>query len=414
MLKLGTSKLVMNPQVSVRMIGYATRTGPYDSVLQDIHTRIYTLNQEDTRVFLIYGDILWWNSAFVAEFRPKLSATFGIPEEQIIFVASHNHSGPGTGDTFTPLLETVDPAYATYLYGLVEDGIRTAMANEEPVNVTVHKSSCHLNVYRRVMTENGIMMWPNYDVPADDHLTVLCFAREDGSPKGLLLHYPCHANLANGNDLHPDYPGVAMDLLDQDFPGCIAMFFQGCTGDLRPNSVLGELFVPQNFEGVKNFAAQFKKHCLVALNNPGETVEGKLQVRRNDVRLPVDPTINESRKAAAAAGDIPSQQWMEACAKKNFRDYEILELSLLELGEFSMFFFNAEVSQHYAAYARQLRPDAITSGYTNGMIGYLANAVQISEGGYEPEGSALYFAVAGTYPVAIQEIIEEGLLALAK
>ena len=57
---------------------------------------------------------------------------------------------------------------------------------------------------------------------------------------------------------------------------------------------------------------------------------------------------------------------------------------------------------------------AITSGYTNGMIGYLANAVQIGEGGYEPEGSALYFAVAGTYPVSTQETIEQGLLALTK
>lgn len=414
MLKLGTSKLVINPQVPVRMIGYATRTGPYDSVTHDIHTRIYSLRQDDTQVLLIYGDILWWNSAFVADARPRLSAAFGIPQEQILFVASHNHSGPGTGDTFTPLLETVDPAYAAYLYSLVEDGIRQAAANEEPVTVQLHKGSCQLNVYRRVMTENGIAMWPNYNVPADDHLTVLRFVREDGSPKALLLHYPCHANLANGNDLHPDYPGVALDLMDEAHPGCVSMFFQGCTGDLRPNSVLGELFVPQSFEGVKHFANQFKNHCMAVLKTPGETVEGKLQVRRNDVRLAVDPAICESRKAAAAAGDIPSQQWMEACAKKDFRDYEILELSLLELGGFSMFFFNAEVSQHYAAFARQLRPDAITSGYTNGMIGYLANAVQIGEGGYEPEGSALYFAVAGTYPVSTQETIEQGLLALTK
>ena len=50
----------------------------------------------------------------------------------------------------------------------------------------------------------------------------------------------------------------------------------------------------------------------------------------------------------------------------------------------------------------------------NGMIGYLANATQIGEGGYEPEGSALYFAVAGTYPVSTQETIEKGLLALTK
>lgn len=414
MLKLGTQKLVINPQVPVRMVGYATRTGPYDDVWQDIYTRVYSLRQEGTHVLLVYADILWWNSTFVAAARPRLSAAFGIPQEQVLFVASHNHSGPGTGDNFTPLLETVDPNYAAYLYSRVEEAARLAVENEEAVTVTLHKGSCQLNVYRRVMTENGIAMWPNYAVPADNHLTVVRFAREDGTPKGLLLHYPCHANLSNGNALHPDYPGVAMAMLDEEIPGCTAMFFQGCTGDLRPNSVLGELFVPQSFEGVQNFAAQFKKHCVAALNTPGTTLEGKLCVKRQEVTLSVDPSKNEEKKAAAAAGDIPSQQWVEACAKKNFRDHEILELSLLELGSLSMFFFNAEVSQHYAAFARALRPDAITSGYTNGMIGYLANAQQIGEGGYEPEGSALYFAVAGTYPVSTQETIEQGLLALTK
>ena len=413
MLKLGTAKLTINPEKPVRMVGYATRTGPYDEILQDIYTRVYSLRQGENQVVLVYGDLLWWNSTFVAAARPRLSKALGLKEEQVLFVASHNHSGPGTGDNFTPLLESVDPAYTQYLYGRVEEAAKQAAANEEPVTVTRHSGSCHLNVYRRVMTEQGIAMRPNYTVPADDHLTVLRFAREDGSVKGLLLHYPCHANLANGNALHPDYPGVAMGLLDEKYPGSVAMFFQGCTGDLRPNSVLGELFVPQSFEGVKHFADQFFNHCVSALEAPGKVLEGQLQVTRNDVVLPVDQSVVAQWRAAAQGGDLPSQQWEAVCSKKDFRNYETLELSLLELGEFSMFFFNAEVSQHYAAFARTLRSDAITSGYTNGMIGYLANAEQIGEGGYEPKGSALYFAVAGTYDVSIQSVIEDGLKALS-
>lgn len=413
MLKLGTAKLVINPQNPVRMVGYATRTRPYDGVLEDINTRVYSLEQEGTRVLIVYGDLLWWNSTFVAEARPKLAKAMDLTEEQILFVASHNHSGPGTGDNFTPLLETVDPAYAAYLYGRVEEAAKQAVRDEEPVSAALHKGSCHLNVYRRVMTEKGIAMLPNYQVPADDHLTVVRFCREDGTVKGLLLHYPCHANLSNGNMLHPDYPGVAMKLLDEAYPGSVALFLQGCTGDLRPNSALGGAFVPQDFEGVKNFAKQFYNDCVSALAAPGESLEGALRVSRREVFLAVDQTCVAQRKADAEAGDLPSRQWMEACEKKNYRDHETLELSLLEVGGLSAFFLNAEVSQHYAAYARSLRPDAVTAGYTNGMIGYLANANQIGEGGYEPEGSAVYFAVAGTYDKSIQKAIEDGMTALA-
>lgn len=50
--------------------------------------------------------------------------------------------------------------------------------------------------------------------------------------KGVLLHYPCHANLANGNAVHPDYPGAALRMLDETFPGSVGVFLQGCTADL--------------------------------------------------------------------------------------------------------------------------------------------------------------------------------------
>ena len=50
---------------------------------------------------------------------------------------------------------------------------------------------------------------------------------------------------------------------------------------------------------------------------------------------------------------------------------------------------------------------------TNGMIGYLSNAQQIVEGGYEPRDSATYFALAGTYTMEIDRIIRAGLRELS-
>lgn len=140
--------------------------------------------------------------------RPCLAAALGVKEEQILFTASHNHSGPGTGGNFTSLLETVDAEYTEFLYTQVEAAACAAAQNVEPVRGTVHRGECALNVYRRVHTPDGIAMWPNYDMPADHHLTVVRLERADGTVKGVLVHYPCHANLANGNAVHPDYPGA--------------------------------------------------------------------------------------------------------------------------------------------------------------------------------------------------------------
>ena len=84
--------------------------------------------------------------------RPCLAAALGVKEEQILFTASHNHSGPGTGGNFTSLLETVDAEYTEFLYTQVEAAACAAAQNVEPVRGTVHRGECTLNVYRRVHT----------------------------------------------------------------------------------------------------------------------------------------------------------------------------------------------------------------------------------------------------------------------
>ena len=109
-MELGTAKRAITPPRPVRLAGYATRTTPFDSVLEDIYVRVHDYRCGSDRAVLVYGDLLWWNSEFVAMARPRLAAALGVKEEQILFTASHNHSGPGTGGNFTPLLETVDAA----------------------------------------------------------------------------------------------------------------------------------------------------------------------------------------------------------------------------------------------------------------------------------------------------------------
>lgn len=319
-MELGTAKRVITPPRPVRLAGYATRTTPFDSVLEDIYVRVHDYRCGSARAVLVYGDLLWWNSEFVAMARPCLAAALGVKEEQILFTASHNHSGPGTGGNFTPLLETVDAEYTEFLYTQVETAACAAAQNVEPVRGTVHRGECALNVYRRVHTPDGIAMWPNYDMPADHHLTVVRLERADGTVKGVLLHYPCHANLANGNAVHPDYPGAALRMLDETFPGSVGVFLQGCTADLRPNSVLGERFVPQSYEGVQNFARQFAAHCEALLQSEGAALGEKVFITRTTRQLPLDQTGLEQSMEEAKSGDEAHRQLL--LFKKNEKFFQ--------------------------------------------------------------------------------------------
>ena len=87
-MELGTAKRVITPPRPVRLAGYATRTTPFDSVLEDIYVRVHDYRCGSARAVLVYGDLLWWNSEFVAMARPCLAAALGVKEEQILFTTA--------------------------------------------------------------------------------------------------------------------------------------------------------------------------------------------------------------------------------------------------------------------------------------------------------------------------------------
>lgn len=79
-MELGTAKRVITPPRPVRLAGYATRNTPFDSVLEDIYVRVHDYRCGSARAVLVYGDLLWWNSEFVAMARPCLAAALGVKE----------------------------------------------------------------------------------------------------------------------------------------------------------------------------------------------------------------------------------------------------------------------------------------------------------------------------------------------
>ena len=236
----------------------------------------------------------------------------------------------------------------------------------------------------------------------DRNLTVLVLRDDAGQVRGISLHYPCHANLAKGYSIHGDYPGAALRMLDERYPSSIALFMQGCTGDLQPNSVCGDEFVPASYEEVVEFASRFLQCCERAMAGAGLPVEERLSVssgarsaargaaRRADAsQWPKMSAVYRSsgRRRYSSAAITPMKRW-SCAASATEKAWCFIRTT-------------RRSSSPYAAYARLLEPEAVSVGYTNGMIGYLSNAQQIVEGGYEPRDSATYFALAGTYTMEI-------------
>jgi hypothetical protein len=409
-MKLGVSKVCITPSMPLRLAGYAIRKTNFQEVIEDIYVRVYYFVSNEIPCVLIYADLLWWNSEFIKKIRPILQERYTLKPSQVFFVASHNHSGPPTGDSFTNLLEEYSPAYAADLENKVLEAIKEAQTNTEEIKLAFYEGFCDLNVYRRLMVNNQITMRPNYEVKVDQHVTAITCVTAQGAIKGLLVHYPCHANLSQENVIHPDYPGVALRMLDTEYD-TTAMFLQGCTADLRPNCVLGNTFKAAQFKEVVAFAEQFVSSVRLTLGGEKHEIQSEVSTSLSLLELPLENLISKEDliKNSKEAEGVAKQR-AEKVIQRGFPVKEILEIGTIDFGSsFRIFTFNAEVSQFYAKIAREYHAPCICACYTNGMIGYISTAKQIQEGGYEPNGSAEYFALRGTYKEEIEHLITQEL-----
>lgn len=409
---LGTAKVCITPPVGVWQGGYASRTRPCEKISEDIFLRVHVHRHQEQTVAYIYADIVQWDNLVVAELRNTLREKFGLKEDQLVFLASHNHSGPIVGHDEMQIPPAVEsPAYTSFVMEQVCQAVKTALSGLREVTMVRYNGLCRQNVFRRVSEDGKVRMAPNYEVPADRNLTVLAMRDGDGVVRGLMVHYACHANLANNYELHPDYPGVALRMLDETYPDSVALFMQGCTGDLRPNSVCGTEFVPAQYNKVLQFAEIFANTCRRTMEGPAIPVKDGLRVAMEKLRLPlVNTRTRDELEELTRTGTDFQRFWAQTVLRRGNPASEVLEIMQIRYGSgCTIYALNGEVVQAYAAYARELDPEAVCAAYTNGMIGYISTAKEIVEGGYEPDESAPYFGLAGTYSIEIEQLIRDRL-----
>lgn len=412
---LGTSKRKITPKFPLRLAGYATREGNYTEVLEDIFLRVFWFKSSNhhSGEVIIYGDLLWFGDDFVKEIKDEISKKLeDLNPEHVQFCASHNHSGPGISRQFTDILETCNSEYREWLLNRIIKTLKEAEENMEEVTAVRYEGEANLNVYRRKKIDSEILMMPNYEIPCNKNLNIIAFHRKDSTLKGTMVHYPCHANISSENKISPDFPGVMLRMMDDEIENSISIFLQGATADIRPNVILGEKFIALGYDHVKLFATQlFERVISTMKTNPTAKITVPNLKYAHKIKLGQDEIMLKNEIIALSeAGTMLEKQWASKVLEKDARLYEELDVRMFDFGEgLQLFFLNAEISQHYEYEIQKIYPQGLVVAYSNGMIGYVSDEIQITEGGYEPKGSGIYFALTGTYNKKIEKDIITGI-----
>ncbi len=178
------------------------------------------------------GEIGRIGNGYLTKVRAQLQKELGIPPTNVLINASHCHSVV-RGDTDALTVQAVKAAWRSMVPVRVGAG-------------TGHEARISEN--RRLKMKDGseVDMRRAYAMPRDDavagvgpidpQIGLLRLDREDGKPLAVLYNFACHPIMnppSTGNSA--DFPGFASKVIEESLgEGAIALFVQGCGGDINP------------------------------------------------------------------------------------------------------------------------------------------------------------------------------------
>lgn len=229
-LEAGAAVADLTPPTGLPMWGYSNPEQISSGTLDPLYGKAVVLRVGELTLGLISMDFGRMPTPSVCEairsrVRPK-----GI--EEVIFCATHTHSGP--------MMELPGLPHTAGMESALVDLLLEAMNKLQPVRLGVGKATLDIAHNRRVVVEGQCWMrWRNLErlpsSPLDQELTALQLETPSGTAVATLVHYACHPVILGPDNTRysADWCG-AMCRDVQEETGAPCLFLQGAAGDINP------------------------------------------------------------------------------------------------------------------------------------------------------------------------------------
>jgi hypothetical protein len=356
---------------------------------------------------------------YVAEISKKIARMvedrFDIPRERLMLTASHTHSGPVIRRNLIGMYEIPDDhvglvrEYLDNFPALVVKAIEESLENLEPCLVRWGVGSAGFAVNRREYTVDGVVNGKNPIGPVDRAVPVLSVKREDGSTKAIAFGYACHNTVLGIYQWNGDYAGFAQVYIEKEMPGTVALFANGCGGDINP-------LPRKKIELAEKYGKELGESVLAVLGTAMSEVTGPIQAAYEEI--PLSLTQQPSREDLEKQLQDPSKyvrhraEWSLAILEEK----GILETEIpypVQIWKFAdtlqMTSLGGEACVDYSLRLKHElgREKQWVIAYANDVMAYIPSLRVLYEGGYEGGDSMVYFGLHGTWkPETEQQIVE--------
>lgn len=402
---IGVAQVDITPGEPVRLSGYGNRRVPADGIEQKLRAKALAIGDEKTGgpAVLITVDNLGVPATMTAEVGRRLGEKAGLAPERLAVAASHTHTAPCLtgvapllfGEPIPPDHQAAIDRYTAFLTDKLTEVALAALADRKPGSLAWGEGEVGFAANRRLLKDGT---WAGFGVnpngPVQHALPVLAVKAPDGALRAVVVNYACHCTTLGGdyNRVCGDWSGYAQEAIERDHPGVVALVAVGCGADANPEP-RGQLgMARQHGEALATEAKRLLASELVSLPVP---IECKLT--RIDLPFAEPPSREEFAKRAQK----PGAEGLHARTQIARLDAgQVLPRSIpypVQTWRFgdalAMVFLAGEVVVDYdlrLRYELAARKLWITA-YANDDPCYIASKRLMPEGGYEVDGSMLFY-----------------------
>src|ERR1035437_4117919 len=392
-LQAGAVAVELHPPPGIEMGGYGARVGVASGVLDTLHANVLVFEGKDRGVALVTLDLVGVLPVpQLDEIRARVKSSTGI--EDVIFNASHTHSGP--------LLLDKPPEWETRMASDIAAGIDHAWKSRRAARIGLATGSVRIGHNRLydMQEGQGKMLWRNETriptAPVDPTVMVLRIDSEEGAPIAILVNYACHAVVLGPENLQysPDYPGEMRRVVEAAYPGAVCLFVQGGAGNINPyydKTPLIEDAVALMRETGRTLAREVLR--VAAGIKPHSVPDTDLRIARDTLQFKA--RFNQGKVLAATDPrrlTLSGRLHIEAATRGPY----IAPITTMLLGrEFAYVGAPCEIFVDFQMNMRERVRDfpIIFAGYTNKNLGYVPTIRAAVDGGYGASQIGSYLEV---------------------
>jgi neutral ceramidase len=233
-LEAGWSSRSITPPIGTPLAGFGARKGkPSTGVHDEIFVKALSVSDGTDKAVIVGADMLIVPENVAELVRIHVSEQTTLTANDILFNASHNHSGPGA---FAPGLASklfagsYDPNIPVFLAGAFTEAIVEAYRSLEPAKLT-HGSIDAREFIRNRTRKNGTV---------DSELSYMLIEQQDGD-RCFVVSYSAHPTILGADNMQftGEYPGFLMRRITER-TGAEAIYLGGAVGSMSPKPPVGD------------------------------------------------------------------------------------------------------------------------------------------------------------------------------